>query len=86
MNMKKIGALALLALITVTGCTTSNQYGECKGLVNEGEKDPRLNYEVSTGNVILSVLFGGSLVWPGLTAAFWVWCPTGPKAGSAPTR
>jgi hypothetical protein len=79
MTVKKIvAALALAGLITTaTGCTTSTSYGECKGFANMDERDAKLKYEVSTGNIVWSVIFSETLLWPGLTAAFWIWCPTG---------
>lgn len=77
---KFITALTLALTLSATGCTMSNQYGECKGLADENEKNPALNYEVSTGNVVLAIIFSETLLWPGLTAAFWLYCPTGPKA------
>jgi hypothetical protein len=80
--MKKlILAIALLGLVTTsTGCRMNTQYGSCVGLANNEDKDPKLEYKVSTRNVVLSVIFGASLVWPLVTGAFWLWCPEGKKA------
>lgn len=76
--MKKLIAPLILALaLTATGCTRETEFGECKGLATESEKDANLKYSVSTWNVVLSVIFSETLLWPGLTAAFWLWCPTG---------
>lgn len=78
--MKKLfTALCLAATLCATGCEMSNNYGECKGFIDQGEKDPNLKYEVSKRNVILAIIFSETLLWPGLTGAFWVWCPTGRK-------
>jgi hypothetical protein len=72
---KLIAPLMLAAALFTTGCETSNQYGACKGLASYDEKDPSLHYSYSTRNIILSVLFSETLLWPGITAAFWLKCP-----------
>jgi hypothetical protein len=75
MTMKKIFTALCLAATLATGCTMSNEYGACKGLATEDEMDPSLHYSVSTYNVVLAVIFSETLLWPGLTAAFWLKCP-----------
>lgn len=74
--MKKLWMVAILMFcFTVSGCRTRTDYGQCKGLVTQSEKDPKLKYEVSTRNVVLSVIFSATLLWPIVTASFWIWCP-----------
>ncbi len=81
--MKKFATAMMLALtLAATGCQTSTTYGECKGFFNSDEKNPNLEYHYSTRNIVLAVIFSGSLLWPVLTGGLWLECPTGPKAPS----
>jgi hypothetical protein len=74
--MKKIvAAICLAAGLMMTGCTMSNEYGACKGFANEDEKDPNLHYSIKTTNVVWAVIFSETLLWPILTASFWLKCP-----------
>lgn len=82
--MKKFAAATMLALtLFVTGCQTSTAYGDCQGIFTESDKNPNLEYHYSTRNIVLAVIFSGSLLWPVLTAGLWLECPTGPKAAPA---
>lgn len=75
--MKIISILLLTALLT--GCTTSTQYGECKGLINQEEKEKDLKYTVDGMNIFWAFIFSETLVVPLGVGAFWIWCPTGKK-------
>jgi hypothetical protein len=77
---KFVTALTLALALGATGCRTETAYGQCKGLIDKDEEQANLNYEVSTRNVVLALIFSETLLWPGLTAAFWVWCPVSQKA------
>jgi hypothetical protein len=67
--------VALVLALGLSACTMSNELGECKGLATEDEMRRDLRYEVKTSNVIWAVIFSETLLWPGLTAAFWLKCP-----------
>jgi hypothetical protein len=75
--------LPLIALLGAAGCETETSYGQCKGLLDADEEQKDLKYEVSTRNVVLSILFSETLLWPGLTAAFWYHCPVARKEAPA---
>lgn len=88
--MRKMVGLTL-ALVLSAGCETETDFGSCKGLVSMAERDPALVYEASTRNVVLAAIFSPSLIWPVMTGALWLWCPTGraapqpaPKGSAAP--
>jgi hypothetical protein len=78
--MKRLlNILILVIAFTATGCEMSNQYGQCKGFADKDEESPKLNYEVSVWNVVWAAIFSETLLWPILTGAFWLWCPTSKK-------
>lgn len=63
-------------MLTITGCTFSNSYGECIGF--DDEKDPALNYDLDTGNIIIGVLLVEMVIPPIVVALEAAYCPTGP--------
>ena len=73
--------LLVLALSLAAGCTTRTQYGECKGFFDKDEEDPKLKYEVDTGNIIGAVIFSETLGIPILVGGLWLFCPTGKIEG-----
>lgn len=77
---KLIASLALIGILFGTSaCTRHTPYGQCVGLINKDDERSNLRYEVSTWNIVMAAIFSETLLWPGLTAAFWVWCPQGTK-------
>lgn len=74
--MNKI-LLVLLAVIALTGCTTSTAFGPCIG-VNERER-PNLDYNYSGLNIGLAVAFSETVVVPLVVVLDDIKCPVGEK-------
>lgn len=70
--------LAALTAFSLTACTSSTQYGECVGVMDE--KLPNLEYRVSTRNVVLGLL-GAQLLLipPAIVVLDELSCPIGVK-------
>lgn len=69
--------LMLLCLIALTSCTSKTEFGPCIGLADD--KDPKLNYRVSTGNLVVAVIFSELIVPPVVVALNELYCPIGVK-------
>lgn len=67
--------LLALVLSLAAGCTTRTEYGECKGFFDKDEEDPKLKYEVNTGNIVGALIFSETLAIPILVGGLWVFCP-----------
>lgn len=81
--MKKLWMAALLAAMAV-GCTSSTQFGECVGAFDV--KRPELVYKASTRNVVLSILFFGTVFTPALVVLNETYCPVGVKPLEQPAK
>lgn len=68
-------AFALATFLLSTSCAFETQYGECIGF--DDDPDPTLVYEVSTRNVIWTVLGSESVVPIVVWALECVKCPVG---------
>lgn len=79
--MKKLLASMMLALtlLVSVGCVDSTGYGDCVGLMNQDQKDPDLNYELSVRNVVVGVIFIEMLFPPIIVALDQYECPTSRK-------
>ncbi len=75
--MKKLIAIATLLLLT--GCAhdeiINGKRIEPYGLLNQEKKDSTVAYEVSPGNVILSIVFSETLVVPVILCGWYLWQP-----------
>jgi hypothetical protein len=71
------GILALT--LGVAGCESSNQYGECVGIQDMKQESSKLEYHVPARNIILTVIFSGSLIAPAFFFFADFECPIGPK-------
>lgn len=70
--------VALTAGFILSGCTSSTEYGRCVGL---GDKQSsKLEYEVSTRNVVLAVIFSETIFTPVIVLVKETYCPIGPKS------
>lgn len=70
--MKKI--ITLLALTAMlAGCTDSTKYGPCIGFMKE--ENPKVEYELSTQNLVVAVLLSETIVVPVIVAANQYKCP-----------
>lgn len=75
--MIRIAAIAL-ALLTLTACEYDREHGECVGV--DDDKNPALEYEVSTRNAILAVLGAEmALIPPVVVLLEATYCPVGPS-------
>lgn len=73
--MKKLALI--LSLVLLSACTSKTDFGPCIGVTDD--KNPKLDYKVSTWNVIVGVTFF-ELVAPPLVILFTeIQCPIGPK-------
>lgn len=69
--MKKIAAVALL--MTLVGCTSRTELGECIGAFDDG--DPGLVYSTNGWNVAMGVIFFELVVPPIVVLANETKCP-----------
>lgn len=74
--MKKIIAICALTAL-FSGCTSSTQYGECVGVLQD--KKPDLEYKLSIWNTLLAVVFSETVVVPIVVVANEHSCPVGKK-------
>lgn len=87
---KKIVASVMLGamLLVSSGCgkdytdPKTNKTYETRGFING--KEPGVKYEVSTGNVIWTVLLGGGIVFPVYFLGFSIWNPIGVETPTTP--
>lgn len=72
--MKKL--IAAIVLLSMMGCTTRTEFGECIGL---GETpNPTLHYKLSAWNVALGIVFIETIFVPIVVAVDDTYCPVGP--------
>ena len=71
--------LLVLSLGLLASCTYETPTGQCVGL--DDERDPRLEYEISTRNALVGVLFVETLLVPGFVLLENLYCPTGKAKG-----
>ena len=63
--------------IAALGCSGSTEYGECIGVVEDGE--PNLKYKVSIRNAFWSIIGFETIIAPILWATDYAKCPVGNK-------
>ncbi len=73
--MKRLAIVALL--LTLAGCTTRTQYGDCIGAFDD--KEPTKIYKVDPLNVILAIFFFETIFVPVIVLANETLCPVGEK-------
>ena len=78
--MKHLKNLVLIGSLFFTSCAYSSSYGPCIGLMDK--PDPELNYKVSVGNAVWTVIGFELVIPPIVWAATCVKCPTGVKQKS----
>ena len=71
--MKKIIAILLVAA-SLSGCTSSNQFGECIGVFDDGA--PGVRYTTSGWNVAMAIIFSETIIVPAVVIASEIKCPT----------
>ena len=74
--MRKLMITMMLAFMLV-GCSSKTQYGQCVGI--SGQKQHNLIYKVDTTNLVVSVIFGETLIVPIVYTMDYIWCPVGVK-------
>ena len=82
---------SLFFLLALVGCANpkviDGQYKEPYGLINKAEvRDPCANYEVSTGNLFISVVTAPTAVYPLYTGAVALYEPVSSAATSRACR
>lgn len=69
--------LSLMAVLMITGCTSSTPHGECIGIT--ATEDPKMNYDYSTRNIIVGVIFSETIVVPLVVVFGDLKCPVSVK-------
>ena len=68
--------LILVSMLAMSACTSSTQYGKCIGILDD--KQPNLQYEVSTNNIVWAALGTGLMFIPtGIVILEEIKCPVG---------
>ncbi len=78
--MKRVlAALILLIALatTATGCRSETSFGDCVG-IDDGDRNPKLHYNLSVRNVVLGVFFFQMIFPPIIVLAYELYCPDGP--------
>jgi hypothetical protein len=70
--------LTLISLVSTTGCHSNTEYGPCVG-IDSADRNPHLEYRLSTWNVILGVVFFEMVFPPILVVVNETYCPVGLK-------
>jgi hypothetical protein len=65
----------VVMIMTLTACTSSNQYGKCIG-VND-EPNPKLSYRYNVWNISMGIIFFGFVAPPLYVIFDEIQCPTG---------
>ena len=73
--MRMIIIMILVAMLA--GCTSSTQYGDCVGVVDE--RDPNLVYKLSAQNMAVAIIFFELIAPPVIVLADELYCPVGVK-------
>ncbi len=73
--MRRTILAIMLVLMTLTGCTSETEYGDCLGM--QETKDPNLIYKVPTRNVVLGVIFIETIFVPAVVLLSETNCPIG---------
>ena len=73
--MRMIIIMILVAMLA--GCTSSTQYGQCVGIVDE--RDPNLVYKLSAQNMAVAIIFFELIAPPIIVLADELYCPVGVK-------
>lgn len=63
----------LIAVLALSGCEFNRSTGKCIGLADK--ERAKVEYEVSKRNVIVALIFSGSVLVPGYVAVFDYKCP-----------
>ena len=69
--------LICLIMLSLVGCTSKNEHGECIGAFEDGK--PEVQYKVSTWNVVLAALFIETIFVPVIVVLNQTKCPVGEK-------
>lgn len=78
--------LAVMCCLLLGGCDNTKRIDGVEydvfGLANmDDKKNPNIDYEVSTGSVVIAVLFCETVIIPVYVLAFDLWEPVGKKSG-----
>jgi hypothetical protein len=80
MRMTRTWFFVLLAILFfATACTSETEYGDCLGIDDVSKMDPKLEYDVDVGNIVVAVIFSETIIVPVYVALEEVWCPVGKK-------
>jgi ABC-type uncharacterized transport system auxiliary subunit len=71
MKMKIVAILMFAAALS--GCTTSNEFGQCIGAFDD--KKPDTQYRLSTKNTVLAIVFIETIFVPVIVLASETQCP-----------
>ncbi len=74
--MKSLTILAL-AVLALTGCASSTEYGACVGLTDD--KDPKLIYKLSVRNLFWGIVGFELILPPIIVAVDEIYCPVARK-------
>lgn len=76
----KVPNVLLVSILFLTGCTSKTEFGTCYGLLNPEDRQPNLNYEISSRNMFLAWFFSPTVVVPAVVITEEFKCPVGPKS------
>lgn len=67
--------LLIAAMLMLTACQSSTEFGECVGVVDK--QDVKLEYKLSVRNTVIGLFFSSLLFPPVLVLANETFCPVG---------
>jgi len=76
--------LLLALMLTLSACTSHNQYGKCIGIADEG--NPNLIYKTDVYNTVISFILIETIIVPIFWALDYAKCPIGHKPTTQPEQ
>lgn len=73
----KTSIIAIMAL-AMSGCASKTSFGKCIGILDQ--EDPKIEYELSTQNIVIGSIFLASVFVPALVVLKQLKCPVALKA------
>ena len=70
--MKKI-SVAMILILALSGCTSSNAGGRCVGVLDQ--KKPGVEYSLSVWNIFLGLIFSETIIVPVYVVGKALECP-----------
>jgi hypothetical protein len=72
--MKRL-ILSLVLAASLSGCVSETEHGQCLGVQQDAERNPKKIYKLSIRNTVLAVIFSETLFVPLIVIFDRAYCP-----------